>query len=186
MVQNIDNLSMEITLILIKRKSHLREISRSLNESHSTIHRKLANLKKENILDSKTEGKNKIFFLKDTLKAKSLVYSAELYKLIKTIGKYPELEIILNEIKKNSDEKMIILFGSYAKGNAEKSSDIDIYIETSNSKIMPQIEQINSKISVKIGGFNKNSPLIKEIIKDHVILRGFERFYEKAGIFELN
>ena len=53
MVQNKNNLELEIILVLIKNKSHLREIARILNESHSTILRKVNELLKENILDYK-------------------------------------------------------------------------------------------------------------------------------------
>ena len=79
---------------------------------------------------------------------------------------------------------MIILFGSYAKGIAKKESEIDIYIETTNNSIKERIKSINSRINVKIGKFDANSLLIKEIIKNHVILRRVEQFYEKSRFFE--
>ena len=79
---------------------------------------------------------------------------------------------------------MIILFGSYAKGIPKLSSDIDIYLETNNSKIKTKIKEINSKLSIKIGKFDTKSLLIKEIIKNHVIIRGMEDFYERAGFFK--
>ena len=53
-----------------------------------------------------------------------------------------------------------------------------IYIETKNRNIKKTIENIHSKIKVKIGSFDIKSNLIKEIIKDHAIVRGFEEFYE--------
>jgi hypothetical protein len=34
-----------------------------------------------------------------------------------------------------------------------------------------------------MGKFDLNSPLAKEIINGHVILRGVEEFYEKIGTF---
>ena len=77
------------------------------------------------------------------------------------------------------DEKLIVLFGSYAKGLANKNSDIDIYIETKNRNVKKLVENVNSKINVKIGSFNIDSPLIKEIIKNHVIIKGIEVFYDK-------
>ena len=72
-----------------------------------------------------------------------------------------------------------MLFCSYAKGLAKKDSDIDIYIETKNRNVKKSIEDIHSKISVKIGIFDIKSLLIKEIIKDHIIIKGIEVFYEK-------
>ena len=178
MVQKRKDFELEIINVLLKSKTHVRGIAQKLGESHTTILRKLNNLKKENIIDSKTEGRNKIFFLKNNLISKNYIQKAELYKLAKLIEEYPELGIIGEEILQKTDEKLIILFGSYAKGLAKADSDIDIYIETKNRNVKKTIENIHSKINVKIGNFDTKSPLIKEIIKDHIIIRGIEVFYD--------
>jgi len=183
MVQNRDNLELEIVLALTKCKMHVREIARTINGSHSTVLRKINWLVRENALDHNKEGKNKVFFIKNNLNAKNYVYSAEIYKLSKLLRKHPELTIIFEDIKKNAAEGMIILFGSYAKGNPKSDSDIDIYIETTDNKIKHKVEGINSKISVKIGEFDTNSLLIKEIIKNHIVVRGIEEFYDKSRFF---
>ena len=180
MVQNKNNLELEIILVLLKRKAHLREIARTLDEHHSTILRKINQLVKENVLDYNKEGKNNVFFIKDTLKAKNYAYSAEIYKLNKLIKKHQELSVIFGDVRKNFNKGMIILFGSYAKGNPKSDSDIDIYLETKDDKIKTKIKSLHSKLSVKIGYFDLNSLLIKEIIKNHVIVRGVEEFYERV------
>jgi len=46
------------------------------------------------------------------------------------------------------------------------------------------VESIHSRIKVKFGDFDLSSNLIKEIIKNHVILKGVEEFYEKTKFFE--
>jgi len=184
MVQNRDNLDLEIILLLLRDENHLRNIARTLKVPHSTILRKLKKLTEEKILDYKREGKNKVFFIKKNLQAKNYVLNAERYKLIKLLKKYPQLNIIIEDILRKTDEKMIILFGSYAKFTAKRDSDIDIYIETKEKKVKEKIESLYSKIKVKIGSFELNSLLIKEIIKNHVILKGEEQFYEKTKFFE--
>src|SRR3989344_735633 len=143
MVQNKNNLDLEIILVLLKNKTHLREIARTLNESHSTILRKINELLKENVLDYKKEGKNKIFFIKNNLKSKNYIYSAEIHKLNSLLKKHPELSIILEDIKKDFSKGMIILFGSYAKGVPKKESDIDIYLETKDNNIKTKVKNIN-------------------------------------------
>src|SRR3989344_4275170 len=184
MVQNKNNLELEIILVLLKGKSHLREIARTLNESHSTILRKINELVKDNILDYKKEGKNKIFFIKNNLKARNYVYSAEIHKLNMLLKKHPKLSIIFEDIKKNFPKKMIILFGSYAKGISKPNSDIDIYLETNDDELKNKVKEINSKLSIKIGKFDAKSLLIKEIIKNHIIIRGLEDFYERVDFFK--
>tara|TARA_Y100000310_G_scaffold338140_1_gene426987 strand:- start:2657 stop:3208 length:552 start_codon:yes stop_codon:yes gene_type:complete len=179
MVQKRDNMELGIVGLLLKADNHVRGIAKKLDESHSTVLRKLNSLTKENVVDSRREGKNKIFFLKDNFFSRSYILQAELHKLAKLLRRHPELGVIFEEILKKTDEGLIVLFGSYAKGLAKKGSDIDIYIETKSRNIKKIIEGIHSKINVKIGTFDVKSPLIKEIIKDHVIIRGIEVFYEK-------
>ena len=79
---------------------------------------------------------------------------------------------------------MIILFGSYAKGNEKPDSDIDTYLETTDNKIKDKIKELNSKLSIKIGKFDLDSLLIKEIIKNHIILRGVEEYCERNNFFK--
>ena len=184
MVQNRDNIYFEIILTLLKNESHLRGIAKQLSGSHSTVLRKLEKLLSENVLDYRVEGRNKVFFIKKNLQAKSYVFNAERYKLIKLINEYPELSIIIEDILKKVEEKLVVLFGSYAKFIAKKDSDIDVYVETRSRKVKENIESVYSKVKVKIGDFSLDSALIKEIIKNHVILKGVEEFYEKIKFFE--
>lgn len=184
MVQNRDNIESEIILVLLKNETHLREIARILGESHSTLLRKIKDLLKNNILDYKKQGKNKVFFIRNNLKARNYVYSAEIYKFNQLLRKHPELSIILGDIKKNFPSGMVLLFGSYAKGIAKIDSDIDIYLETEDNKFKNKISELNSKLSIKIGAFETKSLLIKEIIKNHIIVRGIEEFYERTDFFK--
>ncbi len=184
MVQKRNGFELDIVELLLRKENHVRGIAKQLNESHSTISRKLNNLKKENVIDSRNEGKNKIFFLKKNITTRSYILQAELHKLTKLLHTHPELSVTFEEILKKTNEKLIVLFGSYAKGLAKNDSDIDVYIETKSRSIKKSIEGINSRINVKIGIFDTKSPLIKEIIKDHVIIRGIEEFYEKKQFFE--
>lgn len=184
MVQNKDNIDSEIILLLVNGENHLRGIAKQLNESHSTVLRKLNKLVKENVLDYKKEGKNKVFFIRKNLQAKNYVFNAERYKLIKLLKRYPEMNIIIGEILKKSKDTLITLFGSYAKFIAKSDSDIDIYVETRNRKVKEELESVHSKIKVKIGDFDTDSQLIKEIVKNHIIIKGVEVFYEKTEFFE--
>ncbi len=183
MVQKSSDLSLEIVLLLLRGDSHVRGISRQLNESHSTVIRRLDTLMKENVLDYKIEGKNKVFSLKKSLQAKLYVFNAERHKFIELIQKYPKLGVIIDDILKKTDEKIVILFGSYAKFIAKNDSDIDIYVDTDNRRVVESLKSAHTRINVKIGRFDTGSQLIREIIKNHVILRGVEEFYEKTGFF---
>lgn len=169
---------------LLKSENHIRGLARILGTNQTTIARKVQELSHENIVDFKQEGKNKVFFVKKSLEARHFVYQVENYKLLKILKKYPQLRRVIEMIQNNHKLNLAILFGSYAKGTANKESDIDIYIDTENLKIKEEIELIDSKISVKIGKFNNDSLLIKEIIKNHIIIKGFEEYYDKNRFFD--
>ncbi len=79
---------------------------------------------------------------------------------------------------------LALLYGSYAKGLAKKDSDIDLFIETLNTSLKKQLEQRNSSLSVKLGDFDIKNLLIREIIKDHIIIKGVEMYFDKTGFFE--
>ncbi len=184
MFQISNNAEMEILLVLLRGKTHLREISRTINLSPATVLRKLSELADNGIVDYVKEGKNNVYSIKNNLMAKQAVYRAENYKLTKLLKKYPELSIILEDVSRKIKDEVVILFGSYAKFSANKESDIDIYVETKDNSLRKDLKSINSKINGKIGEFDIDSLLIKEIIKNHVILRGAEKFYDKTKFFE--
>ena len=174
---------MEIIAELLKGEKHVRGIAKALNTNHMNISRKIKELSKENAVDFRIKGKNKDYFLKKTGEAKTYVIMAENYKLLKIFAKYPALRAIIEKIQGNKKIKIAILFGSYAKGIEKKESDVDIYIETIDKRIKHELEQIDSRLSIKIGKFDKDSLLIKEIIKNHIILKGVEEYYDKIEFF---
>lgn len=179
------NVELETVLSLLKQKElHVRGIAKSVSEPHANISRQMKSLLEKNIVDFRVQGKNKLFRLKKGVEALSFIYMAEHYELLKLVEKYPLLSIIIESILAKTDAKLIILFGSYAKLNAKKDSDIDLFIETKDSGIKKEIERINSGLSVKIGVFDTEDLLIREIIKHHVILRGVEYYYQKHKAFD--
>jgi len=101
--------------------------------------------------------------------------------LLEILKEYSYLRKIFQEIIRNKKIKLAILFGSYAKKTATKESDIDIYIETISRDIKRELEKIDSRVSVKIGRFDRKSPIIKEIEKEHVMIKGTELYYEKIN-----
>jgi len=173
----------EALLSLLKKESHGRELAKELKTSLTRIQAILNKLRNHNVLDYKTEGRNHVYFIKKNLVAKTFIINAENYKLAKTLAQNPFLEPIFKDIIEKSKCSLIILFGSYAKGNPKEDSDIDIYIDTKDIKVKEVIQKINDLVSVKIGKFNPEDLLLKEIIKNHVIIKGAEEYYEKIKFF---
>lgn len=178
------NYKLEIINILLKERMHVRGIAKKLNTNHMIISRKMKELLEENVVDFNQEGRNKIFFIKKTSEAKNYAFMTENYKLIHLLKNYPYLRRIIEKIQEDKRIKLAVLFGSYVKGLANEKSDIDIFIETDKRKIKQELKTIDSKLSIKIGKYEKNSLLVKEIEKHHVIIKGIEEYYEKNKFFE--
>lgn len=90
-----------------------------------------------------------------------------------------EIKNILNEILKDEPVYQVILFGSYAKKNATKKSDIDLLIDTKSKlkgfSLLKLICKIQEKLQKEIDGFEKyeilnNSLIDQEIKKTGVII----------------
>lgn len=174
---------MEIIGALLQERGHIRGIAQKLGTNHMLVARKIRELAKENAVDFSWAGKNKSYFLKKTADARAYALMAESYKLTHALSRYPGLRGIVERIQKDKKVRMAVLFGSYAKGLATKDSDIDIYIETQSRSMKKELQIIDSKLSVKIGKYDRESPLIREIEKSHVIIKGIEDFYEKNRFF---
>ncbi len=176
------NYKMEILLELLRDKNHIRGLAKLVKTNHMNIKRRVDELFENNVLDYKEEGKNKTYFIKNSEEARINVMIAEHYKLLKLLKKYPEIRSTIEKLEKTRVD-IILIFGSYAKFIAKEDSDIDIFMKTNKRKIKTDLEITDSKLSIKIGEYDKNSPLGKEIEKNHVILRGAEDYYEKLGFF---
>src|SRR3989338_9189610 len=72
-----NNYNIKIVEALLKAENHIRGLAKLLNTKQTTIARKVHELSKENILDFKQEGRNKVFFIKKTLEAKQYAYLVE-------------------------------------------------------------------------------------------------------------
>ena len=90
-----------------------------------------------------------------------------------------EIEEMLKEILKDQPVYQVILFGSYAKKQATKNSDVDLLIDTKSKlrgfALLKLICKIQDKLQKEIDGFEKyviiiDSPIDKEIKKTGVVV----------------
>jgi predicted nucleotidyltransferase len=176
MFQKQNNLDLEIVLALLRGESHLRALSKSTKSSPASVKRSVDRLIADNAIDARRVGRNRVFSLKRTIEAKEYVLAAEHYKALKCLKRYPYLAPLVEKVLASS-KGVAIVFGSHANFTAKTDSDIDVYCEKPPKRA-------DGRMSIKSGGFDLNSPLIKEIALNHVILRGVEEFYERTGLFK--
>ena len=163
------------------KEFYLREISKHSKLPLRTTQRILWELEKTRIIRSEVRGRNKYFSLNlENIRTMPKLLQAEAYKTIEFLEKYTFFKPFLKEIKRSSAP--IIIFGSFAKFNADKMSDVDVLI-ISNKKIelpthlLPnKIHEIYMSEDSFIHAFEKNEILIKKIRESHVILNNHSFF----------
>jgi len=183
MVQKRNNIEFDIILLLLGEDAHIRGTAKKLDVPHSTVLRALKRLYDEGVLDFRQEGRNKTYFIRRNLQARSYVFNAERYKQLLLFKKYPWLGVVSEDILKKADGRIVAIFGSYASLSAGKDSDVDVFVETDKRRVKEAVEAVHSRISVKIGELDTSSQLVREIVRNHVILQGVEEFYGKIGFF---
>lgn len=159
-----------------------REIAKRYKLNQKTVANTLNRLEKEGILKYKTEGKNKYYFLNDfNPLIKEIVRIIEIEKKADFLKKHKSIVNLIRKIEQKS-EGIVVLFGSYARGNEKKDSDLDLLLigkadledlEKSYNKKLNVIKSTKEK-------FDGESPFIREVLKNHIVLKGVEEFVNLA------
>lgn len=158
-----------------------RNVAKKLKMNQKTVANILNELEKEHILKFTQEGKNKYYYLN-----RFYHYTKETIKLIETqrkvnfLEKYKRLKELFSKLEEKA-ERTLIIFGSYANFSANEKSDLDVFVIGKIKNVEDLEELYNIKINIiKINKdkFDKNEHIIKEIIKNHIILKGTENFID--------
>lgn len=161
-------------------KFYLRQISKLAKIPLKTCQNVLSILEKERVLKGKVEGKNKYFSLNlENMQTKSYLLKSEIYKTENFLEKYPEFNTFLKSLDTNA---LLIIFGSFAKLKADKSSDLDIFIVSEKEQNIP-FHLLPFKIhrnglteeAFRKAVFEKET-LIKEIEENHIILNNHSSY----------
>ena len=159
-----------------EQKLYLNEIARLLKHNPANLDKKLKQLEKNGVFKSEWSGKQKYYFLN-----KKFALFQEYKNIInKTFGVENQIKILLKKVKKIDQ---IFLFGSYAKGNFDQWSDLDLLIIGEHdplllSKIISELEKKLARniniVEMNPNEFknrqNQNDPFLKEIFT-HKILK---------------
>ncbi|MBI2045521.1 nucleotidyltransferase domain-containing protein [Candidatus Pacearchaeota archaeon] len=152
----------EIFLEEPEKEFYVRELSRNLKKSPTTISKYLKELEKKGILDSEKKF-NHLFFKANTEK--------EAFKQLKinyNLKKIKESGIISFLAKEFNEPRAVVLFGSFAKGEDIKASDIDLLVITPLKKEI-NLEKFEDEVGHKIQLFlfsNKELEKMKEENKE--------------------
>jgi len=175
----------------MERRFTINEVAKSLNEYYSFVHRTVNRLSRDDVIIKEKAGKAYLCSINlGTEKTIALVNLSEIEKKNEFYNSNKELKIILEDFVKSIESAVnaisIVLFGSYAKGTVTKESDIDILLI---SKTKAGIDKTTKEIYAKYGKEinpvimtsedfkrQKDRAIIKEVIKNHYVLYGVEKF----------
>jgi len=161
-----------------------RSLIKKTNLSQKNIALTLGELENKGILKSRSIGSIKYYSLNfDNPLIKDYIFVFEQLRKIEFLEKNSRLI----DFSKKIDSDIFCIFGSYAKGIWRKGSDLDIFIvgKYDSNKIKTLAKNYGYDVQVfgmSVRDFkksiNKKTVLIKEIIENHVFLKGTNKFLE--------
>ena len=173
MVESINNIKLELISLFRSNyfnQFHIRAMAKLIGKSHVSLLPHLKSFEKDKILLSKSVGKSKVYSLN--------LENNQVREFLSLSEKKESLNL----------NGCLILFGSYATLTYTKESDIDLlYIgeikENEKKKIKDFGKTYNKEIhltSMNLKQFkeqlSKQGALIKEIVKNHIILYSHDIF----------
>ncbi|KKL88131.1 hypothetical protein LCGC14_1927760 [marine sediment metagenome] len=164
-----------------EKEYYIRELARILERPPAYVRRELMILQKSGLFTSEMKGNQKYFKLNDQY---------PLYKEIKSIiSKTLGIEKSLrNIIEDTANIEMAFVFGSFAKGEEDMLSDIDMMIigNPDEDEFIEKVSKLETEISREInyhiysqndfeGRIREEEPFINNVIKsDKIFLKGAE------------
>ena len=175
-----------------KNGIHLRGISRLLKTGLPNITRYAKILEKENVIEKQKDANLVKLKLKESPRTIAYLKQVNTERFLVLPKKIQSaINDFLNELKPRP--LIIIIFGSYAKDNYKKNSDIDILLIFQKLENENQIENTAKRISMRtntnlspvylnyknfeINFLNKKHDFSKEIRRDAIILSGTGIYY---------
>lgn len=167
------------------REVYGRELVGKTGLSQKGIALALEELEKQSILKSQKRGTLRLYSLnKQFTGVKDVLVIAELVRKIKFMAKQRKLAYLFQ-----SDDRIVGIFGSYAKGTEKADSDIDLFIigKKHDDDYEQQSNSVGVEVSIKYFSekewerlLREKNSLSKEIISNHVLIFGAEQFVHSA------
>lgn len=154
-------------------------IASKLKMNQKTVSNILNKLEKQHLIKFKEEGRNKYYFLnKLNPSTKEMIKLVEVNKRITFFEKYKQLNSLFSEMEKRT-KGIGVIFGSFANFTKTEKSDLDLFIVGS----VGETEDLETLYNIKINvvkstkdKFKSNDLFLKEVIKNHIILKGVDDF----------
>jgi hypothetical protein len=159
---------------------YVRELAKKTTIPLKTCQQTLEQLEQQSLLKSVIKGKHKYYSLnKERSITQLYLQQAEIYKTIRFLEHNPSFLLFHKHIRTS---ELIVLFGSYAKHNAQTGSDIDL-LTTQQQELpvellpgTPHIIFMNEQTLTT--AIQEQEPLIKEVEEHHIILNNHSQYVQ--------
>ena len=168
-----------------RKEVYGRELIGKVPLSQKAIALALQELENEHILKSRKTGTVRHYSINELHTGiKDVLLATEIQKKIDFLSTYRALAHLFRE-----DERIVGIFGSYAKGTAKEHSDIDVFIigRTMEEDYGKKGKSLNKEISIKYFSerewamlLRQKNNLCKEILANHILLFNSETFIRLA------
>lgn len=168
----------------------IKDIEKASGYSYERVYSTLRDLQKKRIVEGKKVGKTWSFKL-DYKRDASLLFFVYygVNKKEEFEKSYRSVSNLLGEYLLGVDARCAVVFGSYAKGEAKRGSDVDLLLVTSDEdfgkKALALRHKYNHRLNpVKVLSVRiikeENKTFFKEIKDFGVVIKGFEYFFEQV------
>jgi predicted nucleotidyltransferase len=175
-----------LTLLIGMREDTftIKKIAETLKINYRIAYERVGVLEKEGLLKITKAGNSKI--CKFTGKFLNKVYEAEYYRREALFKNNKDFQVLRNRLAELNFVFVALLFGSHAKGTANKHSDIDILtiggdkkaIETSLALWPKKVHLTTVTVEEFINmAKSKEFSVVSEAIKNNIILIGIGEYY---------
>lgn len=145
---------------------YLKEISKKCNLAHTATKQHLNTLQKQQLITQQKEKKGKRYF--PIYRANTNFKTFKFYKKINNLFTLEESGLI-TFLKDTTQPHVIILFGSYSRGEDTETSDIDIYLQATKDNTLnlkPFEKKIHRTIELH---WNQNFQEYPKELKNNII-----------------
>jgi predicted nucleotidyltransferase len=182
----------KIIKIMLRENSGftIRELSKKIKSDYKITHTAVKRLLQKKILSKKNIGKSVLCSLNKWIPCKELLFAE--YERAYEVLKNKDIRQLFKEItsKMTTSFFIIILFGSFAKGNINRYSDIDLLFISNEKDFESAIRKILRLVPLNVHPLVLNEKeflrmlasselnVVKEVVNNYVILYGIENFYK--------
>ena len=170
---------------------HVREAGRRIGADMTAARLQLGRLEEIGILWSSREGRNLAYSLNlGNPVARNYLVMAEYHAAAAHMGSNYLAKRALVDLDAHTDGA-IVLFGSYARGEQDERSDMDLLVMGRRAPDSGAVRRLSLTTGVRFdvkhetqarfaGMLRRNSPLAGEILANHITLKGADEFCRAA------